>query len=398
LVGAGSDSDVFVPAFKGLRRCTKIISYNPVTLESFANHFVGSKKQDFKDSYNYFLGKFFFDYNRYAEARKYLNEVSGKGLDYPGAQYLLGLIQIAEAGNNQDDPNWGKRLIAANTFFQKAVVGAESSGASRIAHLAYLALGRIAYSLSLYEVAIFYYRKIPYDSTSYVNALHESGWSYFLRGDVLRGLGIFHTLDGPDWEKAFLPDMHLLEAAVYMNTCHFKYANDALKRIDTRFLSLRKPLERFVTTHASPESLYEAFVLKKIKKGAELPRKLRLAVISSSEFFDGYTTATQYRREVERIKVSSGPLGNALAAQLLKTVESARISNAVGLGIKINQILQSLADELDTLEVQKTEIQIEIDESEAQELETSIEETYRGPSAAKEAADAQEKVDDMKKK
>jgi hypothetical protein len=47
---------------------------------------------------------------------------------------------------------------------------------------------------------------VPNDSTSYVNALLESGWSYFLKGDVSRGMGIFHTLDGPDWENYFLPD------------------------------------------------------------------------------------------------------------------------------------------------------------------------------------------------
>ena len=60
------------------------------------------------------------------------------------------------------------------------------------------------------------------------------------------------------------------------------------------------------------------------------------------------------------------------------------------LGLAIDEILQGLADELDTLEVQKTEIQIEIDETEAQALESDIEQTYRGPSAVKEAADAQE--------
>jgi hypothetical protein len=251
-------------------------------------------------------------------------------------------------------------------------------------------MARIAYSLSLYNVAIFYYRKVPYDSTSYVNALHESGWAYFLKNDVRRGLGIFHTLDGPDWETAFLPDMHLLEAAVYMNTCHFKFAHDALKRIDKRFLSLRKPLEKFMTTYPSGEALYEAFVDKKLKNSIDLPRKLRLAVIASPGFHDGYTTATHYRGEFMLIKEKTRALGADLASRLLKTVESARTSNTAKLGLTINSILQGLAEELDTLDVQKTEIQIEIDETAAEELEKSIQETIKGPSAAKVAADAQE--------
>ncbi len=389
LLNAGAESRVFTPAFKGLRRCAKRIAYNPVTLESLTNHYVGGQKQPFQDSYNYFLGKFFFDYNRYPEARKYLDEVNSKGADYADGQYLLGLIQVAEAGDDQDDPAWPGRILGASQYFQKAVVAGLNRGEDRVAHLAYLALARIAYSVNLYKVAIYYYRKVPYDSTNYVNSLHESGWSYFLSGDRARGMGIFHTLDGPDWKNSFLPDMHLLEATVFMNTCHFKDAHAALKRITDRFLSLKAPLTRFISTHASPEDLYKAFVLKQSQKGANLPKVIRSAVITNSEFFDLYTTVTQYRREVARINASGAALGDDLVGRLLATVETRRQEGAIALGIKINQILQAVGDELDTLEIQKTEVQIEIDSAEAENLEKSIEEEYRGPSEVTAAAAAQ---------
>ena len=202
-------------------------------------------------------------------------------------------------------------------------------------------------------------------------------------------MGIFHTLDGPDWKNSFLPDMHLLEATVFMNTCHFKDAHAALKRITDRFLALKAPLTRFMNVHSSPEDLYKAFVLKKSQQGANLPKLIRSAVITNSEFFDLYTTVTQYRREVARINGASATLGDDLLGRLLATVETRRQEGAIALGIKINQILQAVSDELDTLEIQKTEVQIEIDSAEAENLEKSIEETYRGPSEVTAAAEAQ---------
>ena len=258
-----------------------------------------------------------------------------------------------------------------------------------MAHLAYLALARIAYSVGLYDVAIYYYRKVPYDSTNYVSSLHESGWSYFLKGDTARGMGIFHTLDGPDWTNSFLPDMHLLEATVFMNSCHFKDAHAALKRITDRFLALKGPLSRFMSVHASPEDLYKAVVLKQSQQGANLPKILRSAVITNSEFYDLYTTVTQYRREVARINAAVAALGDDLVGRLLATVETRRQEGAIALGIKINQILQAVSDELNTLEVQKTEVKIEISSVEAENLEKAIQETYRGPSEVTAAAEAQ---------
>jgi tetratricopeptide (TPR) repeat protein len=389
VLSAGAEHPAFVPAFNGLRNCAKRIAYNPVTLEGLTKYFVGDKKTKFQNSYHYFVGKFFFDYNRNEEAKTYLDKVTSKGSDYADAQYLRGLIGVAEAEYNKDDETSYGRLARVTPYFQRAVTAGEVSGAFRIAHLAYLALARIAYTVGAYDVAIFYYRKIPYDSTSYVNALHESGWSYFLKGDSRRGLGIFHTLEGPDWEGEFLPDVHLLEATVFMNNCHFEYAHAALKRIDTGFLALKNPLTKFMTEYADPQALYKAFVLKQGKAGVNLPVRLRQAVISNPEFYDLYTSVTQYRREVVRVERVGQTLGSDLSARLLQTVEAQKLNGAIALGLKINQILQTLSDELDELEVKKTEIQIEIDSTAADELEKSIEQTYQGKSELQQSASAE---------
>ncbi len=386
LLATGPESDVFVPAFTGLRNCSKKIAYNPVTLEALNNHFIGGAPQETQDSYNYFLGKFFFDYTRYEEARRYLGEVKPGAEDYPEAQYLLGLSYIQLAGEDQESTEWAKTIIGATENFQIAVAAAEEAEAPRIRNLAYLALARVAYSLGSFDAAIFYYRKVPSDSTSYVDALHESGWSYFLKGDLRRGLGIFHTLDGPAWENYYLPDTYLLEATVFMNKCHFDYAHDAIKRIEDKYLSLEKPISRYLQEYSSPQDLYRAFVLKQTQNGVELPHLLRMAVISSAEFYDLYTTVSKYRREIVRIKASEAGFGPELEKSLLQTVENRHLEGTIALGIKIAQLLQGLQEELKNLEVQVEEIRIEIDEDEANQIERQTQIIYnKGKSDAVKA-------------
>lgn len=388
VVDAGPDNDAFVPAFEGLRRCGQKISYNPVTLEKLTNYFVGNAPKPFQDGYNYYLGKFFFDYNRYDEARKYLAQVSNEGADFSDAQYLLGLMVVLEAGE-QDTDERAQKLITASPLFQQAVTAAESKDEDRVAHLSYLALARIAYTVGLYDVAIFYYRKVPTDSTNYVNALYEIGWSYFLKGDVRRGMGIFHTLDGPDWENYFLPDSHLLEATVFMNTCHFDFAHDAVKRMEEKYLALRAPLQKYLAEYTTPETLYRAFVLGQTNKGVELPRLLRMATLADAEFSELYGTVRNRRREVSELSTHKDNLGADLANRLLSSVETQQKDAQMEMGIKISAILQRLDAELTDLEVKLSEIRIEIDEVQADELEKAIKDSYQETSQAAAAAASQ---------
>ncbi len=398
VLSAGSDAPEFVPAFVGLRKCSKKISYNPVTLEALTGYYIGHAPEDVQNSYNYFLGKFFFEYNRNEEARRYLSEVRSSADDYADAQYLLGLIQVQEAGElpaEGDDAafgTFGRTLVGATGYFQEAVDSAKGSDAVRIQSLAYLALARIAYSLGSFDAAIFYYRKVPQESTSYVDALHESGWSYFLKGDVRRGMGIFHTLGNPEWNYAYLPDIYLLEATVFMNNCHFDFANEAIQRIETRYLALAEPLRKFIDTYQSPEELYNAIVLRQLKDDVDLPKLLRMALYSHSEFYDLHTTVTSYRAEVNRLKNESSVLGESLAAERLARVESAHQEHTLALGIEISRILQDLSESLAELEVSVTEIRIEIGEDQADDLQRATEELYRGETKEASAAKSEQRA------
>ena len=113
--------------------------------------------------------------------------------------------------------------------FQNAIVATEENGSDpEIRDLGYLALARIAYDSEQHDAAIYYYRKIPKGSYKRATAFYESAWVYFVKGDYSRALGTFQTLHSPYFEHQFYPELWILEATVYMNTCRFGDAEESL--------------------------------------------------------------------------------------------------------------------------------------------------------------------------
>ena len=387
------DNPVFEKAFYRLRECSREVSF--VSLPGvLTDHYIGNFSPEFQNSYYYFLGKLFFTGSDFEQARLYLNKLSEakqKTPDYARAQYVLGLIAV----NESVDDFTG--LIKANRFFQQAITLAEreefAEELRRIIHLSYLGLARIAYRIgsdipSSFDAAIFYYRKVPSDSTNYIEALYESAWAYFLKGNIRRGMGIFHTLDGPDWEHHYLPDTHLLEAQVFLNLCRTKLAELALNRLEQKYLKLKPTLSLYLETYE--DTIYQAFIEKKLKRGLDLPRRLRLAVISDTRFNTSYSDLVRYAREVEEIKKNVNLFGKELTARLLERAESLLEMRRELLGEKILEILRDRQEELDKLDDSVKRMRFEIEDQVASKLEDDIDKTYKGKMAtAAKKADSQ---------
>ncbi len=400
LLKSGADSPVFKPAFYKLRECSQNLSNNRMSLASLADHFVGTFEPEFQDSYNFFLGKFFFNSNSLEEAKRFLGEVKG-GKDFAKAQYTLGLVTVQES--SQTGSTDIAALIQANKFFQSAISTAEAKAEDpemlKLAHLGYLALARIAYTIgsdvpASYDAAIYYYRQIPSDSTNYIHALYESAWAYFLKGNFRRGMGIFHALESPDWENYYLPDTYLLEAQVFLNLCRTEMAREAIARLKTRYLVLKPELEKYLATYGDdPLTLYRAFVQSELKENIDLPRPLKLSVLSNHLFYELYTDVSKYKNEVASISANASTFGSALTEKLNQTVVAREKEDNEYLGTEIKNILSALKDDLSQLEEKVTEMEIEIDTQASQKLEDEIALHNKGQvsnSAEAKAASAQE--------
>lgn len=387
---APEENPVFERSFYRFRECSQMVSYEGLP-GALTDHYIGGFSESFQDSYNYFLGKLFFSAADPERASIYLEKVEPRSPDYARAQYVLGLIKVNEA---EGDFNG---LIAANKHFQQAVGLADSEKYSddlrRVIHLSYLSLARIAYTIGtdvpdLYDAAIYYYRKIPADSTNYIEALYESAWAYFLKGNFRRGMGIFHTLDGPDWENYYLPDTHLLEAQVFLNLCRTSLAQEAIKRLEKKYLDLKPTLKLYLETYE--ESIFDAFVKKKLTRGLDLPRRLHLSVISDSRFNESYMNVSRYTSEISQIQSNRDTFGEALTTRLLERANDLVAQGKELLSQMILQILREREEELDSLDDKVERMRFEIESQNATKLEQQIEKSYDGEIAvAKDQAESQ---------
>lgn len=356
---AGPDKPYFQAAFLELRKIRKELSYSPPNIEQLTGFFVGNMPQSFQDTYNYVLGEFFFEGANPALALKYFDEVTQKAPEYAAALYLKGLIHV---GNQM--------YKSAVENFQGAVLAQEGNeSAEEVAALAYIALARIAYELGDYDASVFYYRKTPHESKQLPVAFYEMGWCFFAKGDNSRTLGTFHALHSPFFDHYFYPELWILEATVYLNTCHYEDAKQALEMFRRHVSVLGEPLRQFMQSMRTPAEYYMA-VLGMLNGDTthQLPMQLLYPVLSNVDFYRMHRTVVQVEKEKALIEKHRAELGS-FADQNLAILESDRIARMNELGIRIQQILRGTEAELREYEVKVTEIELDLNQVEMEKIE-----------------------------
>lgn len=368
VVRAGPEKLFFEKAFNQLRELRRTINYRPPELEDLTRFSVVAKGKEFQDSFHYFVGEFLHDFGLSTEAIPYLEKVGSKAPDYPRAQYLMGLIAF------QDETlDVAQKVRRASEGFQNAVIAGEETKNQGVIDLAYLSLARLAYEYRQYDAAIYYYRKISRNSPKIARAFYESGWTYFLKGDISRALGIFHALHSPYFQHQFYPELWILEATIYVQNCHVKYANAAIKRFEEDVLVLGPPLRDFLARHTRPEQFYEAIVDAVNKpKTASLPRNLISPVLQNVEFYNIYKTIKQI--EAEELKVKGqlarlGPFGQELLSKLGQ-LRGERIAEA---GVVVQRTLRGVEKDINLYQDKLTELRLDLQEQELEEANRKIE-------------------------
>jgi tetratricopeptide (TPR) repeat protein len=359
IVLQGPDKPFFQPAFNHLRTMRQKIEFSPPNLEQLTNYFVGNFSKAFQDNYNYFLGEFFYEGANYSMALKYFEQISEGADDYARALYLRGLVQVAN-----------QMYKSAVQSFQQSILAQESNDSDvRVAHLAYMALARIAYETGDYDASIFYYRKVPQASLQLPVAFYESGWSFFVKGDFSRALGTFHALHSPYFGHYFYPELWILEATIYLNMCHYEFAKDAIGMFRNHVSVLGVPLAQFMQSMRTPAEYYMA--LMKILEGDRtynMPEILLFPVLSNVEFFALYRTIDQISMEIRELQKNRGVLGR-FAEEKLAVLEADKVARMNEIGIKIQQVLRNVEASLREYEVKVTEIELDLNQVEMEKIE-----------------------------
>lgn len=359
IVLEGPEKPFFQTAFGQLRGLRRQIDYSPPQLERLADLAgrVSGLSQTFQDEFNYVLGEFFHEGSEWTTAVAFLDAVSPRSPDYGKAQYLKGFMEV------QND-----LFRSAVESFQRAIIATEENqSAKEVSDLAYLALARIAYAIGDYDAAIYYYRKVPAGSYKQASAFYESAWVYFLKGDYPRALGTFHTLDSPYFDHYFYPEMWILEATVYLNTCHFDRTEHALKRFENEVLPLITPLEAFLNRTTQPAEFYNAVIsTAEEKRVYELPQKLISPVLANVEFYNLYRTIKQIEREIARLNRDGARLGQ-FGADLLTRLNQLREDRVRQIGLTVRLVLSETLKEMQNFRTKYIELGIDLEDIKIEE-------------------------------
>ncbi|MSQ82828.1 MAG: hypothetical protein EXR77_07915 [Myxococcales bacterium] len=368
VVKSGSDKLFFTQAFIQLRDLRRLIIYRPPELEELTKITVTAFDQAFQDAYYYLVGESLNDFGVKDQARPYLEKVSQKANEYARAQYLIGLMSIPD---NPEEKLVGAQVKDASESFQKAVLAAENQAEGRpVVDLAYLALARLAYDIQQFDAAIYYYKKISKTSPKLATAFYESGWTYFLKGDVSRALGTFHALHSPYFSHQFYPELWVLEATAYVNLCHADRAEQAMKMFEEKVFVLGPPLRDFLKRSRKPEEYYNNFLaaVNKPKSGVGLPRQLQSPVLGNVEFYNLHQTVKQIDKEDKVIRANLAALG-PVGDELLNKLGQRRTERVSEAGVVIQQTLRQAQKELDLYFDKLQQLRLDLDEIRTQEIE-----------------------------
>ena len=358
----GPTKPFFQQSFWKLRTIRQKIDFTTPDIEELSNFTVTEFSRKFQDEYNYVLGEFFYDYGQLERALGYFEGVSDDSADRAKALYLTGLVQAQN-----------ELYLSALKSFQEAVTATENNKSDpEVADLAYLALARTAYENSFFDVAIFYYRKIPTDSNKLATAFYESAWTYFLKGDYSRALGTFQALHSPYFNHYFFPELWILEATVYVNLCHYDYAREAVNQFNASVNTLAIPLKKLLSELRTPADYYRAFISGMLNKNPNFDKRVFLPVMSNAQVYILYNTIKQIEWEETELTQVEGQMGQ-FAKDLLAQLATQRASRVNEAGIKIQQVLkQDVEAELKKYAVKVTEIEVDLSVQEIEREDAAL--------------------------
>jgi hypothetical protein len=367
VVKRGPKDPNFRRAFRRLRVVSEqLLVTSPEVMEKLAEMSVADLPRDFRDEFNYTLGKFYNRWGNHAKALRFLEQVSEASAFYASSAYLRGLIMLRD-----------KKSKTAHDLFKRAVLAAEKSPGRKgadlgVLELGYLALARLAYEVGGYDAAIFYYNKIPHSSTKLGQALFEKGWTYFQAGNHQMALGTFHGLHSPYFADRFHPDLYILEATIYLNLCHASMAKELVERYQKSYGKLHQDLKALLARGTPPQELFQMFLAtgeRRVEGG--LPPQLYSYVLQDAEFADQVAALKNYDKQAQILSgmVRADPKGGKLWREALAAVETRRERLNRSAGLMIRQKLQKAEAELGEFLIKADEIMFETINAEKEQLD-----------------------------
>lgn len=349
----GPTYEAFEEMFGILREISNEVAYLDPQFEAMTGFTVNQYSQAFQDQWNYFLGRFFWQYGEYERALQLLERLDVGAEEYAQARYLSGVMQL-DLGQNR----------AAYASFQNAVLATEAEGTDQdINELANMAIARISFEVQQFDVALYHYNRIEAESVRHPRARYEIAWSYLRKGDWNRAIGAFHTLRSPYYDQFFWPELWVLEAFVYLQSCQLETAQDAIYRHDAEVAVMQQQLVEFIANTMGPEDYLEAitsyYQRYETANAVRLPLAAVRYVLADITFKNQRDRIEALERELGLMSGLNGALatyGADNSFDLESTLQTARIDA----GLRVSQLISAFEADVRDWNVKAQELEVEI--------------------------------------
>jgi tetratricopeptide (TPR) repeat protein len=229
---------------------------------------------------------------------------------------------------------------------------------------AFLQLARIHYQNRQNRYAIFYYGKMPWGGTSWLEGLWEASYAHYRIGEHEKALGNLLTLQSAYFKDEYFPESWVLKAIIYYENCRYPEASSVLKDFNAIYEPLYDRLVALTARPTAPAEFMEQLRDPKVQKLASTDQNVRRLV----------ETVREVEREAGEGLARRGAAfrGSPLGRSLQERLGKARSQLVEEAGLRARAKLESERDELRAMLAQALRIQIEVSRQERAALESSL--------------------------
>jgi hypothetical protein len=260
---------------------------------------------------------------------------------------------------------------------------------------AVLQIARLAYSKGDDARAQSYYSRVSREAPEWLDALFESSWSHFRKGEDEKALGNLLTLHAPFFRGRYYPESYVLKALVLYENCRYADARRTLAEFEARHRPLHDGLAGALERMGSAQAAVDLLARGK-EALASFPESARdevARIASAPELQVGISQVVQIAQELDSIDRRPATFARSLLAQAaLPRLREARLDLIQSVGDRVRSRVAMERAELRELLGQALRLDFEIS---GREKELAASPAAGSPAASERRAPLQVDEDEL---